>query len=479
MNTIQRITKNVGVLFISQMLSYVMGFFTMMYSARYLGVEGFGTLSLALAFTGIFSVCMDLGLSTLTIREVARDKGIAKDYVTNITFIKIILALITFVLIFIIVHILGYDSQTMQVVYIIAVYTLFTTFSQLFYAVFQAHEKMEYQAIGTILSSTLLFIGVFVAIALQLDIVKFSLIYVVSGASILFYVICIYSKKFSLPKMNFNIDQWKSLIKEAWPFAITGISTNIYTWVDTVILSVIQGAAAVGLYNASYKLVLVFIFIPIIFNNAIFPLMSQYYISSKESLSLTFEKLLKIMMLIALPMGVGTVLISKKVIMLIYGTQFLGAVLSMQILIWSLVLIFARSPFERLLESTNRQLVITKVFIIGVIFNILLNLIVIPKYSYIGAGVVTVLTDAMVLGLLIIATKGIGISISKNIKISLLKIIIASLVMGIILKYLLNLNVFLLIGIGLIIYFFLLLILKIFDNNEIKILKSIYKQDKN
>ena len=83
MNTIQRITKNVSVLFISQMLSYLLGFFTLAYTARYLGVAGFGTLSFALAFTGIFAVSMDLGLSTLAIREVARDKSITKDYVAT------------------------------------------------------------------------------------------------------------------------------------------------------------------------------------------------------------------------------------------------------------------------------------------------------------------------------------------------------------------------------------------------------------
>ena len=101
MNTIQRVTKNISVLFVSQMLSYILGFFTLVYTARYLGVEGFGTLSFALALTGIFAVTMDLGLSTLIIREVSRDKSITKDYVANITTIKILLAFFILTSIFI------------------------------------------------------------------------------------------------------------------------------------------------------------------------------------------------------------------------------------------------------------------------------------------------------------------------------------------------------------------------------------------
>ena len=141
---------------------------------------------------------------------------------------------------FILVHLLGYNQQTMQVVYVIALYTLFTTFSLLFYSVFQAYEKMEYQSIGTILSSALLLIGVFVAIHFKFNIVSFSFIYLSSGASILIYALFIYSQKISLPKMKFDINQWKSLIKESWPFAVTGNSINLYLWIDTIILSLIQ-----------------------------------------------------------------------------------------------------------------------------------------------------------------------------------------------------------------------------------------------
>ncbi len=263
---------------------------------------------------------------------------------------------------------------------------------------------------------------------------------------------------------------------EAWPFAITGISINLYLWIDTIILSLIKGPDAVGLYNASYKLILVLLFIPVVFNNAVFPLMSQYYITSKESLNFIFEKLFKLMILIAVPIGVGTVFIANKVIIIIYGDQFIGAIIALQILIWSTVLTFARSPLERLLESTNRQLLITKVFIIGVIFNVILNLIFIPKYSYIGAGIITVLTDALILSLLFYVTRNFKILVSKEIRINILKIIIASLVMGIILKYLSNLNVFLLILIGTMIYSALILLLRIVDDDEILIIKTILRR---
>lgn len=124
MNTVQKVTKNISVLFISQMFSYILGFFTLIYSARYLGVEGFGVLSLALAITGIFSVCMDLGLNTITIREVARDKSHAKDYISNTILLRIVLSLITLIFIISITQIIGYNIETNIVILILSFYMI-------------------------------------------------------------------------------------------------------------------------------------------------------------------------------------------------------------------------------------------------------------------------------------------------------------------------------------------------------------------
>ena len=66
MNTVQRIAKNTAVMMIAQVASFLLSFFSVMYIARYLGAAGFGILSFALAFTVIFAVFGDLGLSPLT-----------------------------------------------------------------------------------------------------------------------------------------------------------------------------------------------------------------------------------------------------------------------------------------------------------------------------------------------------------------------------------------------------------------------------
>ena len=93
MNQIQRIGKNISVLFLAQVISYILAFFYTIYAARYLGVSGFGILSFALAFTMIFAVMADLGLSTLLVRDVSRDVMILKKYLGNMALMKGIIGL--------------------------------------------------------------------------------------------------------------------------------------------------------------------------------------------------------------------------------------------------------------------------------------------------------------------------------------------------------------------------------------------------
>ena len=156
MNIVQRIAKNTGVLLLSQIVSYILGFFYVVYAARYLGAAGFGILSFALAFTGIFGVFTDLGLRPLTVREVARNKSLAPKYLANVSVMKIILVSITFGLIALVINLLGYPKQTIKVVYLIALSVIFGAFTGMFYSIFQAFEKMEYQSLGQILNSALM-----------------------------------------------------------------------------------------------------------------------------------------------------------------------------------------------------------------------------------------------------------------------------------------------------------------------------------
>ena len=144
----------------------------------------------------------------------------------------------------------------------------------------------------------------------------------------------------------------------------------------------------------------------------------------------------------------------------------------MQILIWTVVFLFINGVATSLLNSIGKEYDVTKIYIIAAIFNIVVNYFLIPKYTYIGASVATVLSEILILGLMMY-------SISKTEykpDISLLKTVIKLVICGIILAivlYLINVSLWLAIPIGLIVYIISLFLTKSIDDTDKYIIKEL------
>jgi O-antigen/teichoic acid export membrane protein len=475
MSTIKKIAKNSIFLLISQIFIYLFAFIYTIFSARYLGVEGFGVLSFALAFAGIFSVVGDLGLSTLTTREVARNKSLSNKYLVNISLIKTILVLLMFILIFISINLLNYPKQTIYIVYIISLSIIVGNYTMIFSSIFQAHEKMEYQAFSQAMVSILILIGILFAIEKNFDIIYFALIYLISNIIALVYNVFVYFWKFNTGILEIDIQFWKKTIIKAIPLSLAVIFSAIAFRIDSVMLSVIVNNISVGWYTASYKLMEALLFIPMVFSIAILPVFSKFYISSRESLKTSYELSFKYLNLIGIPIAFGTTLLANKIVLFIYGTEFTQSILALQILIWAIPFIFLSYVFKVILVSINKQDLLLKTILISMILNIVLNLILIPTYSYLGASLVTVLTELVSFSLCFYY---LTIFVSKiPILKYTLKPVLASILM-ILLILNLKMNLFVVIIFASLFYFIILILLRTFSQEDISLIKEIIKKEK-
>jgi O-antigen/teichoic acid export membrane protein len=290
--------------------------------ARYLGAKGFGTLNFALAYTGVLSIFSEMGLSQVIVRELAREKQLVEKYISNAILLKLIFSVFTMILIIEGVNLFDNSNDKKEIVIIIGLSIIIGTFSTMFYSIYQAFERIEFQSFGQILSNSLLYIGTLIAIHCNYNIRAFALLYLFVSLINLIYNLSVISLRFTKPKLKYEFFFWRKLLNVTIPFAITGSSLNAYFWTDTLILSFLKGDEVVGWYNAAYRLISALLFIPYVFNSTIFPLMARYHVSSREYLILSFYKLYKIMTLISFPLAVGTISISDKLIFIIYGSQY-------------------------------------------------------------------------------------------------------------------------------------------------------------
>lgn len=470
MSVARRIAKNTTVLFIAQIITYVIGFFITIYTINYLSVDSWGVLSTALALTGIMVVFMDMGLGTLTVREVARDKSLTQKYVNNTTVMKLILSISTFILTVVIVYILPYTEQTRIVVYLITISFIFNAFSGIFYSIFQSYEKMEYQSVDTILNSVVMLIGTLLAIYFKLDVMAFAMVYIAANSVNLVYCFIIYVWKFHLPKMEVDLEFWKPTLKEALPLSITSIFAVMVFRVDTVMLSIMKGVEAVGFYNTAYRLMEALIFFPAVYTTSIFPILSVLYVSSQKPLKSAYEKSFKYLTILSLPIAVGTTLLADQIILLLFKSAYIPSILTLQIVVWVLPFIFVNYILGSLLTAMNRQYTVLKITMVSLALTIGLNLILIPGFSYLGAALVTVITEAVSVALsFFVVSKLVSRVKVHNV---LIKPALACLVMALFILYI-KTNLFLVIFISIIIYFAVLIALKTFTPEDYDLFRQV------
>ena len=420
--------------------------------ARHLGVTEFGVITFAVGFTELFTFITDPGLNTLIVRDVAGDKSLSDKYVGNVAVMKSIFVFVFMGWLALFVNVLGYSKQSIHVVYIIAVHIMLRAFSNMLYALFQAHEKMEFQALGGILSNFFVLLGVLFAIRRGFNVIGIALIYVFGSVLDLVYALIVCRTKFHWPKLQFDWAFWKKSLKEAWPLGTTSVFFIIYFRIDIVMLSLIKGDLDVGIYGAAYRISEILILFPMIFISAVFPVLSSYFKNSKSSFQKAYEKSTKFLFYLALLLALITMVMARKIIFLMYGEGYEASVAPLQILVWGTALLFVTTIQGTTFVAANRQILSMKILMMAVVLNISLNLLAIPKYGYIGASITTGITEIFILikGLMFLEKEGYKLNVVRTWLAPIFGILAAGII--VILLTWLNANVFFITSVGCLVY---------------------------
>lgn len=463
-------TKNVLFLFTADILSKIINFFYIVISARFLGVDDYGMLMFGLSFVEICSIGLDLGLSVILIREISKDESRMNSYFNNVLFLKIILVLLTSLITGLVLYFVNYGHNLNIIIVVLFITAIINSFALILTSVFQAFNKMQYVSIGRIISTLVILLGALFLIKTDINAnaVNFSFLYLASSIVLFISSLFIYLYYFKA-KISFSFAKkhWLTIIKLALPLGISVIFVTVYYRIDSIMLKFFCGDSEVGLYNAAYNLIFALNFVQGIVITAIYPIMSKLFISSREQLQRLYEISIRLLAIFAFPIGVGTALLADKLILLIYGENFISASLSLRVLIWALVFMFLNVSIANLMNAANLQKIVAYQIVLSTIFNIIANIIAIPKFGSAGASFTTVLSEIIAFILLLYFSYKNNFRISRFTILNILKIVICSLIMGVFVYFMLSFNLFLVIIIGAGIYLVLIYLFKVIDKTGI------------
>lgn len=475
MNSIQRIVKNVGLSGISQLLISALSFVLMICIARYFGEAEFGIYNFALSFASLFTVFADIGISQLLIRDIARNKKITSEYFTNISIIKIILSVFTLSLIVLTINIMHYPSDIVYIVFVFGIYTVLSSFAQMIMSIFQAFEKMEYvAALTTIEKIIIISLGIFVLFC-GYGLLELAYVYVFASIINLIISLIFVLKKITKPLPKINLSLWKTLTIKSLPFGLNSLFALLFFRIDTVFLSILKDEIAVGIYSAAYNPLLVLsTIISGMISSAIYPVMSRYFIYSRDSLENFTILTSKYMAIVGFPIAVGCFVLADKFIGLFYAGQYSNSIVAFQILAVFIPIRLISGVTGTLLTSINKQNIRAFCVCLAAIFNILLNLALIPSLSYLGASIATVLSELLLFIIyLYFANKDYKLKLENHV----IKPLIASLIMGALLVYIKGINLLLIIILAILTYFIILILMKTFTSDDKYVLRQILRKD--
>ena len=303
----------------------------------------------------------------------------------SILTLKLLLALVAYTAIAIVADMIHLSPDVLRLVYLSGIYMALQSFVLVFPALFQAYESMQFSFIVRVGSNIVLSILVLSAIFFKLSVI--GIFYAYIATAIIMFAVAIFLVKKYLFDIAFGINKIiiKYLLRQSWPLFFGNVCMTIYMSADTTMLSFMRNYKDVGIYQAAYKVLYVFLTLNLI-HTALFPRMAELYQTNRVGL----QKLLRFLISTSLAVLIPTIILigifRNQIVNLIYGSRFAGVGDVMLLLIIGGAISYFSGFFSNLLLIKKQQKQWFLALLCGLIANLVINYVAIPIYGPIGAG---------------------------------------------------------------------------------------------
>jgi O-antigen/teichoic acid export membrane protein len=435
---VRTVAKNTLVPTLLNLANKALDFAYAMLYIRLLGKEGTGSWYFVVAIYGVFEIISRYGLGTLLTRDVAEDKNRSSRYLSNVIALRTVLwlcslpilaGLIAFywaiggsdlrlnlwgVQILNASQIQGIGRQEIQALALLAVSMLLSNWADALSSTFAAFEKMEYPAGLTSAANMIKVVLGPLALLLGYGFVGLAAISLLVNLITLLWLYLLLRSTLFKPEWIWDAALQRWMFGASGALMINHLLATIFWRIDIWILRPLAGAASVGVYSIGLKYLDGLNIIPSVFTMAVFPLMSRYARRQGDELLRVYILCLRLLVMIALPLAMTVTFLARPMASVVGGSEFLdipetltllgrtwnyngGADIALAVIIWSIPIGFVNSVTQFVLITVNQQRYLTLAFLLGVSFNIIGNLLLIPRGGYVAAALTTILSELSLL----------------------------------------------------------------------------------
>jgi PST family polysaccharide transporter len=390
---LQAIIANTGWLFADKILRIGVGLFVGVWIARYLGPEQFGLWNFALAFAALFGAFATLGLDGIVVRELVKNPERQNELLGSAFALKLIGGAITLLIALIAISLVrSGETLTLWLVGLSAAGFIFQSVNVIdFY--FQAKVQSRYTvyaANGAFVLMTLVKIALLLTSA---PLIAFAWAGLGEIALTAIFLLVAYRVN------HHNMREWRydgrvvrELLKESWPLLLAGLAVMFYMRVDMVMLQQMAGDREVGIYAAATRLSEVWYFLPGVIVASVSPSIIRCRGTEPDLYISRLRRLYFLMAWLAIGVSLPLSLLSGWIISILYGVEFKEAAPVLAIHLWASIAVFLGVASSQYLLVEQLQKISFYRTLIGLVCNIALNLLLIPRMGAMGAAIATVIS---------------------------------------------------------------------------------------
>jgi O-antigen/teichoic acid export membrane protein/GT2 family glycosyltransferase len=393
-NTVYRTIADVGSKIASVALFVVM--------ARKLGDAQFGIFTFGLSFVTLVTTLGGFGQDVVLTREVARERRRLDSYFADTIGLKLLLALPALLVATLALWAFGSDAETRAVVGFLGLAVTAELLTNTCFAVFQAYERLGFIPVALIFQRFVTAIAGVVALALGADVVDVSLIYLWGAVLALLLALTLQFHRVVRPRLRVDLSRWWPLMRAALPVGLFSVFAVTLFRIDTAMLAGFRPKSVVGQYGVAYRLLETTLFLSWGVGAAIYPVLSRLTRDSAPPIRLVFERAVKLVVALTLPLAVGAAVLAGPLIRFLYGPDFDDAGPALVLLAPTIALYPIAYISGNLLLSQDRQAVLTKAYGVIAVQNILSNLVLIPWLSLYGAALGTSISQLILSAWLVV-----------------------------------------------------------------------------
>lgn len=389
----EKLSKNFIWMAASNIVSSLFGAIVFIYLARILEPSAFGYLSYAFTIVFFLANFIDLGLSTYGTREISKDRKRISDYVSEIVSFRLLVSAFL-CLVLIIFTLLWPHNTTLKAIIICSSFMLLTIGLSSEWA-FQGVEKMHMVFVSSSVTSFMQLALIYLLIKGPSDLLKAPILYFIATLPIIIIFLKRLKFKFSLKEGDLkSISVYLSSALIIWSISIFA---QVYNGMDIFILGMFRPMGEVGCFTVARRIIGSFAMLMIFLANAALPRLSLDFCEDIAKFRETTKKFLKLVIALTILALIPCIFLSKNIISLVLGSEYVAASMPLNIMIVGLILVLFNLPYSTGLIACGAEKEILKQTIASAALSVFLNFILIPRYGMIGASISFLCAEALAL----------------------------------------------------------------------------------